>query len=240
MKKIKIIVRCCGERTEKRCIQLAKKQGDVFVVKAAPFGETMRRAYKLAIEFNQEWTAMVDADVLLHGGTLIKAIKNLKNSKKKNVFCLDGKTKDKTFMRTRRAGIHIYKTDLLPYAMKFIDDKKLKPESHVRKEMEKLGLKTVTGGGIVFGLHDYEQYYCDLWRKAFAQSRKLAGMVRRSPGIIKKWHMLSLRDADYRVIYEAHKLGRLYKGDIVIDVKKNYGASQGLRSLGIKEKGKLI
>lgn len=234
---MKIIIRACGERTEKKCIQLAKKQGTVYVVKAHPFGETMRQSYKLAMELRQEWIPMVDADVLLYNGVINRAIAYLKSLKKKNIFCLDGKTNDKIFLRVRRAGIHIYKTDLLPEAIKFINDKSIKPETHVRKVMIELGYKTDKGGKILFGAHDYEQYYRDLWRKSVAQTQKLAGLLRRSK-VVKKWQLLSRNDNDFKVILAAHRHGMGYE-DIYIDSRIDYGAAEGLRLLGLKEKGKL-
>jgi hypothetical protein len=233
---MKIIVRCCGERTEKKCIELAKKQGTVHIVKASPFGETLRQSYKLALEIRQEWIPMIDADVLLSPGVLKKAILHIRKVKKQ-IFCWDGHTKDKIMIRNRRAGIHIYKTDLIPYAMKFIDDKQLKPESHVRREMQKMGLITYTSK-FLFGKHDYEQYYHDLWRKAFSQSQKLAGMIRRSK-IVKRWKLLRMRDDDFKVILEAHRQGRMFKGKIQIDSRLNYGARAGIKRLGLREKGRL-
>lgn len=234
---MKIIIRCCGERTESRCIELAKKQGDVYIVKASPFGETLRQSYKLALTFEQEWTPMIDADVLLRPGTIEQGIKYLQSCRD-NVFCLDGKTKDKIFMRRRRAGIHIYRTSMISYAKKYINDKKLKPETHVRREMEKMGYVTVTGK-TVFGFHDYEQYYRDLWRKAVAQSQKLAGLIRRS-GIVKKWATLSLSDPDFLVVFTAHLHGIKNHKKILIDSRIDYGSAEGLKKLGLEEKGELI
>ncbi len=233
---MKIIIRCSGERTEKKCISLAKMQGSVHIIRAIPFGETLRQAYKLATELNQEWVPMIDADVLLSPGTLKKAMQYLKTCRD-NIFCLDGKTKDKIFLRKRRAGIHIYRTSMLSYAKKFIDNKQLKPESHVRKEMSKMGYLTVPGP-VVFGLHDYEQYYRDLWRKAVMQTQKLAGMIRRSK-IPKRWKILALADDDFRVILAAHRHGMEAPRKIRIDSRIDYGSTVGIKRLCLKEKGEL-
>jgi len=236
---MQIIVRSCGERTEQKCIQLAKQHGRAHVVNALPFGETLRQSYELGQTFKQDWIPMVDADVLLYPGTLKTAVTMLK-SMNKNIFCWDGSTKDKIMIKKRRAGIHIYRRDLLSQAMQYIEDNQLKPESHVRREMQKNHGAVTHAEGFLFGMHDFEQYYRDLWRKSFAQSRKLAGMIRRNPRILKTWSLMSMRDNDYKVILAAHKLGRTYRGDIVIDARKNYGASSGLKKLGLKEKGRLV
>jgi hypothetical protein len=231
-----IIVRACGERTERECIKQARKQGTVYVVREHPFGESIRKTYELAIELNQKWMPVIDADVILSPGTLSKAVKWL-DGQKKNVFCLDGKTKDKIMMSIRRAGIHIYRTSLLPDAMRYIDDSRVKPESHVRKSMEKHGYKTVVGG-IVFGVHDYEQYYVDLWRKSVCQTKKLGGVIRKT-NITKKWALLAKRDDDYRVILAAHNHGIKHASKIIIDSRITYGAEEGIAALGLKEKGEM-
>lgn len=128
-----IIVRCCGERTEKKCIETAKKQGEVHIIKTQPFGKCLQESYKLAVKLNQKWIPMIDGDVLLLPGVLTKAVNWLNSLRNSNIFCLDGKTKDKIFICTRRAGIHIYKTNLLSQAIKYINSQELKPESTVRR-----------------------------------------------------------------------------------------------------------
>lgn len=234
---MKIIVRCCGERTENKCIRLAERQGEVHVVRDFPFGKTIRNSYKLAIELNQKWIPMIDADVLLIDGTLEKAIAEL-NMISQPVFCLDGKTKDKIMMKKRRAGIHVYRTSLLKKAMMFIDNSHIKPETNVRKKMIALGYPTHQSG-IIFGLHDYEQYYQDLWRKAVCQTQKLAGMIKRKPKLLKIWKRKALSDPDYLVIYHAHLYGKRLKEKLVIDARKTYSAKSGINMLKLREKGEL-
>jgi hypothetical protein len=228
-----IIIRACGERTEEKCIESARNQGTVHIIREIPFGESIRKTYERAIELNQKWIPVIDADVILKSGTLKAAIQYLEQQPK-NTFCLDGKTKDKIMCCTRRAGVHIYRTSMLEMAKQFIDNNQLKPESHVRRSMSKLGYPT-TVGKIVFGWHDYEQYYCDLWRKSFAQTRKLARKIKNS-GIINKWKRLSKTDEDYQVILLAHIEGNKYKGDIVIDKNIDFNAKEFLTKYGIKEK----
>ncbi len=234
---MKIIVRCCGERTESKCIELAKKQGNVHIIKTRPFGESIRQSYKLAITFNQEWVPMIDGDVLLIDNSLLKGLKFLNIQKDPKIFCLDGKTKDKIMSCTRRAGVHIYRRTLIRQAVKYIDSNQLKPESHIRRTMSKNGYKTVTSP-VVFGYHDYEQYYHDLWRKGFAQSQKLARLIRKKQKY-KKWKKLALKDRDFTVILAAHRAGNRYTGKIIIDKEIDFGAREGLEKLGIIEKGEL-
>jgi hypothetical protein len=232
-----IIVRCCGERTEKKAIELAARQGRVHIVKTRPFGESIRQSYKLALTFDQKWIPMVDADVLLLENSLMKGLKYLSTRNDGKIFCLDGKTKDKIMRCTRRAGVHIYRRSLIRQAIQYIDNNQLKPESFVRRTMNKIGFKTVVGP-VVFGYHDYEQYFHDLWRKGFAQSRKLARKIDKKQ-MDKRWKKYAKTDADYKVILAAHRAGKIYTGKIIIDKNIDFGADQGLKILGIEEKGKL-
>ena len=234
--KLQIIVRSANERTEKACIDSASKQGDVHVIRAVPFGEAIRQTYALASEFQQEWTPVVDADVILSDGSLRAGIEDLNRQYNRNtIFCLDGKTKDKIFIKARRAGIHIYRTKFLKYASRFIDDKKIKPESYVRKQMENLRFPTYTGR-IIFGKHDYEQYYKDLWRKSVVQVYKLAGIIKKGD-IINKWRRKAETDFDYKIILAGHEHGKkLLKENVYIDASQDWGWSEYAEKNGIIEK----
>ena len=236
---MKIYVRCSGERTESACIKLAALQGEPVIIRARPFGEAIRECYRQGIKAGDKYTVVVDADVLLYPGTIARGINELE-SQPISIFCLDGKTDDKIMMRSRRAGIHIYRTGLLKTALDMVDDNYIKPESLVRQRMEARGHKTYVGP-IVFGRHDYDQYYRDLWRKSVAQTQKLGGVFHKKGEKIRHaWVRLTMKDPDYRVIYEAHKYGQKYKrGEIVIDIDKDYGAGKNLARLNIKEKGPL-
>ena len=230
-----IIIRSCGERTADRCEELAKQHGNTHTILAVPFSESIWQSYQLAIELDQDWTPIIDADVLLYDGVLETAIKGLQKQPT-NVFCLDGKTDDKIFGIPRRAGIHIYRTSMLPTAMNFIAPGKIKPETHIRKEMDKLGGTTCTSK-IIFGKHDYEQYYCDLWRKSICQFYKLHGMIEKTK-IIDKWKKLSEKDNDFKVILAAHNFAKQYinKNQITIDKKNDYNSNENIEFLGLEEK----
>ena len=231
-----IIIRTCGERTTQKCIDLAKRQGNVHVISEKPFSESIRKTYLKAIELNKKWIPVIDADVLLYDNVLQKAIDEL-NSLPSDIFCLDGKTDDKIFNCPRRAGIHIYKTSLLESALNYIDQNHIKPESNVRREMEKHGHITYTGK-IIFGKHDFEQYYKDLWRKSVCQSQKLAKTIIKK-NIVEFWKKKAEIDPDFRVILAGHEYGRNLNTKIRIDADETYNAKENLRKLNIKEKAEL-
>lgn len=228
---MEIIIRTTGERTEKACIKSCEQQGNVHVVRTCPFGEAIRQAYKLALELNQYWTPVIDADVVLYKDSINKGLMEECSG---TIFCYDGTTDDKIMMKPRRAGIHIYRTSLLETALKYIDSTKLKPESHVRREMEKIGYPTFTGKTI-FGRHDYDQYYKDLWRKSVCQTKKLAKMIQKN-NIRNKWLQLAKTDLDYKVILHAHDWAIANNPEILIDARIDYDAEAQLSRLNIIEK----
>jgi hypothetical protein len=233
---MKLIIRSAGERTEKICEKLASEQGEVHVIKEFPFGNAIKKTYKLAQKFDQKWIPVIDADVQLYPGVIEKAIAELNQIKDKKIFCLDGKTDDKIFMQNRRAGIHIYRIDYLAMAAQFIDNTHIKPESNIRRKMSELGYHTHVGK-IVFGKHDYDQYYCDLWRKAVCQTQKLAKKIRNKPTM---WKNMSKKDKDFLVIYRAHYYGRQHRCKITIDKRIDFDAAKNIQKLGLKEKGEMI
>ena len=230
-----IIIRTTGERTERACIKAAEKEGHVHIIRAFPFGEAIRQTFKTALDIGQEWIPVIDADVIIKPGTIQQAILELRG-KSRSTFCLDGKTNDKIMLQNRRAGVHIFRTALIPLAMNMIDDHHIKPESTVRRGMIKIGYPTYSSK-IIFGNHDYDQYYRDLWRKAVLQTYKLAKMIGARPA---KWKRLGETDLDYKVIYHAHNYGKTLDRDTFrIDARKDYGATEGLKKLGIIEKGEM-
>lgn len=238
---IRIIVRTCGERTTQKCVELCEKQGTTEIIDAVPFGESLRKSYKTAMNYPSKWVCMIDADVLLLPNTLQAAITELNNADaigKHTYFCLDGFCQDKIMMKRRRAGIHIYRTELLKQAYQYIDDAQLKPESHVRKSMALEGFPTYSKSPITFGFHDYEQFYADIWRKSVCQTQKLP---KRAIIAAPTWKILSTRtgakkDDDFLVIYEAHKYGIKHNPQIVIDKNVDYDAAANLARLNIIEK----
>jgi len=233
---MEIIIRASGERTESKCIKLTENQGNVNVIRAFPFGESIRQTYLKAIELKQEFIPVIDADVLIYPHAIQAGIDDIKKaSLTQKIFCLDGKTNDKIFMKNRRAGIHIYKTELLETALQFIDNDHIKPETNVRNNMADLGYKTHVGD-IVYGMHDFEQYYKDLWRKAVCQTEKLKKMLKKKP---EKWKKLAKTDNDFLVIYNAHVYGNKFVKDIKIDARMDFDAEKQIKILGLEEKDPL-
>ncbi|MFA5703780.1 MAG: hypothetical protein WC982_09735 [Advenella sp.] len=228
---VRIIVRTVGERTADECIRRASLEGDVDVISGCtPFFRVLEETYKLGSTYDQEWVPVVDGDVLLTEGKITAAVKVL--SEMNGVFCLDGKTDDKILNMKRRAGIHIYRRDLMEAALQYVTES-IKPETRARQAMELNHAARTYVGDIVFGLHDYEQYYRDLYRKAYLQVKKLGGKIGR---VKKKYPMWAQNDDDYKAILAGHIAGTERRYKHVFDAAQYYGADDAIARLGLREK----
>ena len=228
-------MRSSGERTRDECIRRAALIGEVELIEGvAPFSAVLRETYEIGATFEgQEWVPVIDGDVLLEEGAILRGIEELRG--RRDIFCLDGKTKDKILAKKRRAGIHIYRRELLEAALDYVGES-LKPETRAREAMALRHRKATFIGEVIYGRHDHEQYYRDLWRKAFIQTQKLRKTLKRRD-YIGKWRQLATAgDDDYRVILAAHRAGNREEGTLRFDATENYGALEGLRRLGIEEK----
>lgn len=231
---MKIIVRACGERTAQECIRRTAQIGEVVVIENVfPFREVLRKTLEIGSSFDQKWVPVIDADVLLKPGSVNQAMRQLRGKEHK-VFCLDGLTRDKILNVKRRAGIHIFNRELMPMALDYVRDS-IKPETRVRQSMMGFGYKTYIGG-IVFGKHDHEQYFRDIYRKAFIQVRKLGGKI-RDLNLDQKWPQLARYDDDYKVVLAARRDSMAGKREIFFDASMYRDlADRAIAELGLKEK----
>jgi hypothetical protein len=75
-------------------------------------------------------------------------------------------------------GVHAYNASLFDRALGFMgiahDDQR--PETRLYKEMGRRGYATLRNP-IIVGLHDYEQFYRDLYRKMFVRAKKYEARV---------------------------------------------------------------
>jgi hypothetical protein len=151
---------------------------------------------------------------------------------------LEGRVLDKITGRYRQAGHRIYRTELLPLALKQIPapGSKIQPEYFTVQEMGRLG-HPFRHVGCVTGLHDFEQSYCDLYRKALVHSRKMSSLV---GALIQRCAERLHEDPDFRVILKGLWDGLTMNDPLKIDRRIFYDrASEALRVLGMEEKGRI-
>src|SRR5690606_24769415 len=142
---------------------------------------------------------------------------------------------DKFFGGIRVGGVKVYRTDYLKEAVKLIPEpnESLRPESFTIKKMTDKGYQQLQTN-VVVGVHDFEQYYKDIYRKAITHSVKHAQYI---PLLRTFWEREGKRDLDYMVLLEALQDRELYADRNVLDIQ-TYGkrVEEILIKLCIEEK----
>jgi len=169
-----ILVRHSGERSFELSKYAIEKQvsslSPIEVISSWPFEDTLLKSYQAAIRLNKEYTLMVDADIVVLFDSVIKLMQIAHKTKP---FITQGLVYDNIFSKYRRAGHHLYRTDLLAKAITYIpkEGQYLRPETFVIKKILLEGEKKLYKN-ILFGVHDFEQYYVDLYRKSVNHGHK--------------------------------------------------------------------
>jgi hypothetical protein len=209
------VIRTAGERTFSACRRLLLKQvppSCVAVVIEQPFEKALRRTYEIGIQRQAKWTMTLDADVLLRDGAVKEFIEEAE-SMPENFLQIEGLIHDKLTGLYRPAGHRIYRTRFLERCLKEIptNGTEIRPEYVTLRKMERLGCPS-RRIGLVAGIHDYEQFYRDIYRKAYVHANKhqvwLAEMVRR-------WKQLTNEDDDFQIA-----LRGLYDGLMALESPK--------------------
>ena len=233
-----IVVRGVGERTQEVVIDLAKRlvgSDSVTFVTGTPFSETLKKSFEVSIARGLTWTFCVDADVLFLPESLVQ-LRRMAQVAPSHLFGIQGLVLDKFFGGLRPAGARLYRTELLSQALSYIPsgEESKRPETFVRRAMQRAGYEYIAQGVFV-GLHDFEQYYRDIYRTAFFHAQKHGKYV---PRLRPYWERMSDIDTDFAVALRGVGDGALVREVLGLDVK-NFSdrADKALLDLGITEKG---
>lgn len=235
-----VVIRTVNERTLEASKALVLKQvpeQDLYIVSEQPFELTLRRCYEIGINSGAEWMMTLDADVLLREEAIEEF---LAEAKRLPPQCLqvEGLIFDKLTGLYRKAGHRMYRTQYLKKALECIPAARaeIRPEYSTLKKMETLGYPSVELQ-TVFGIHDFEQYYADIYRKAFVHANKHPEWV---PRFIQQWKCQAPHDLDFQVALRALYDGLISLNKVCID-RRDYleGAHRALEEMGIQEKTKL-
>lgn len=234
-----VIIRSVGERTESLCKKLILDQGvpkrNVLIIREAPFSAAMKKSFEIGINRGLRWTLCVDADVLLRENAISEMVR-LGNKQSANILELQGLVLDKLTNSIRQGGPHLYRTSLLESALKFIpkEGTDIRPEASTLLAMEKLGFpwKQVH---VLFGLHDFEQYNRDIFRKCFVHAHKHLNWLEK---LVPCWKEKANDDDDYYVALTGLAYGIKYVDDVYIDVNQKV-YSDSFAEAKIKEKDAL-
>jgi len=236
-----LVLRASGERTQSVSMKLARLRlpdgAGVSLVSEAPFESALRASYEEGIRAGKQWTITLDADVLLGEGSLARLLDQAAKMPS-HFFELKGRIYDKVTGTYRPAGHHVYRTELLSRALGQIPEpgSQLQPEYFTTLQMWRMG-HPCRQEGLAVGLHDFEQSYCDLYRKAIVQSRKMAA---RAGDLIGRCAEHLHDDPDFLVILKGLWDGLMTRERLVVD-RRQFAerALDALRALGLEEKAGL-
>lgn len=176
-----VIVRCAGERTEAVSLDRARAQfwegSKVTSVSERPFARSLERSIEIALDSGRRFALFLDADVLLRcDGRAIMG--RATRSVGRQFYKIGFQVLDWGFCGPTYAGVHLYCTEKLAQARRYVKRAyfEQRPETYLCMEMGREGVPTILRKEIV-GLHDYEQYYRDIYRKNFVRACKFKKRV---------------------------------------------------------------
>lgn len=197
---IAVIIRAAGERTEALCLSLLQEQvalERVFVIREKPFGAAMAKCIDIALQENAAWTLCLDADVLFSSG----AVRRLYDEAQQidaSAFGISCSVLDKFYGKRKKRGIHLYRTSLMERARaEYTQElrKAIRPETELKRAMECRGHPWVMSSN-VYALHDFDQYYRDIFRKMATRAQKSPESFEY---LIQRASRLAGDDADFLV-----------------------------------------
>lgn len=237
---ITVIIRTVSERTAKLCYEQVMKQvpkENIYIINEIPFTEALHKTYEIGIRQNRKWTFVVDADVLILPNTINQLIK-IADKENDDVFEIQGLIYDKFFLVNRPAGNHLYRTNLLSKAIDFISKQQesIRPEYDTITKMMESGhpyLQT----DVIVGLHDFEQYYSDIFRKSMVQAHKHNYLL---PLLKPIWEELKTDDFDYQIALWGATFGTI-NNNITINKKFYQSEIEDIFNFkNIKEKDEIL
>jgi hypothetical protein len=217
---VTIVIRSVGERTETLCKQLILQQGvpedHVFTIHEQPFSRAMKVGYQLGVDQNRTWTYCVDADVLLRDGAVHDMIAQI-SKMPANTLGISGELLDKLLGKRRTVGNHLFQTKFLSRMIENIlpyEKEDIRPESSIIKKLMSTGL-TFKKNVDLIGLHDFEQHYHDIARKAFTHSRK---HIQHMDEFVSYWLTASQNDMDFKAALFGLSKGIIQDDEVKINV----------------------
>lgn len=216
---VTVVIRSAGERTVAACHSLVANQIDdshIVVIQERPFENALRRCYEVGIERGRKWTLAIDADVLLRANAIPQLLE-LAEGCKRTTFEVQAPVVCKLFGGTRLAGVRLYRTRLLKSGLRFIPPigREQRPEYYVVRQMALSGYSWREFNEVV-GLHDFEQAYNDIFRKAYAFAKKSQECI---DALKSYWSRLASVDRDFEVALAGLSLGTNDTRSLKLDAK---------------------
>jgi len=231
-------VRSSDERTEQACVnsllQNGVSEGQIHIIKEAPFKRALEVCYETAADSGASWLLTVDADMVLLPEVLEKFYQQALNMPG-HFIQIQGQVLDKFYGEIRRGGPRLYRVKYLKKALDIslsLDDH-IRPETNIIQKMGSLGHPARYISPAI-AIHDFEQYYADIYRKASVYAVK---HIDKLPKILKEAVKHREDDPDYQVILKGIYDSLATGMDVKIDKRLfNKEAKEALLELGFHEK----
>ncbi len=235
-----VVVRTAGERTAAICRALLLRQlpaGHLHLVDERPLEAALRRCYQIGIDSGAEWMMTVDADVLGRAGAVPDLLRRAIRMPQRYVQ-VEGRIRDKLRGGYREAGHRVYRTRYLSRALAALprDGAEIRPEFATLERLSRQGYPSLKCG-IRFGIHDYEQYYRDLYRKAFVHGQKHPHWTLE---VLPRWKAQADHDPDFAIAMRGYCDGLQSATPARIDARRYADdAARAMHQLGLAEKAPL-
>jgi len=236
-----VTVRTADERTEKDCIQSALDQGlsrdQIVVIHETPFKRALETCFQVATQSKAIWLLTLDADMLLLPGVLAPYYREAEKMPD-HFIQIQGQVYDKFYGEVRRGGPRLYRVQHLEKAYDISRSLKdhIRPETNIIQRMGKAGHPARYISPAI-ALHDVEQYYADIYRKACVYAEK---HIEKLPTILKQAVRNREADPDYQVILKGIYDSMATGMDVRIDKRMfKEKAERALTDLNLDEKDDL-
>ena len=244
MPKLEYVIRTVGERTEEVCIELVKRQKEqdesLHVIRENTHAKAVDKTLSIGIDCQSEWLVAIDADMLIIPGALATIRSEIRTSTD-NTAIIHPAVVDKLY-RMKRWGLTVYRVSILEQLYK--EFQIIRKKQHLK--IEGAAIKTISetyGRDVIFSksvtaIHDFYQYYKDLYRKAYLNALRNPGF---NSGASRHWKKLASSDQDYRVMFRAMQDAANEKRQLQNSVEDfdSTELENILRSLGLEEKSPL-
>jgi hypothetical protein len=180
------VLRANGERTERLAERLLRVEfGEVVVLRIKPFAEAVRAGFRAAIGGGYRWLVTCDADILIDEGCAQK-VELIKRRLKLDQWHAIARVCCR-LAGDRKGGLRVSRVSALALKLKAVRDDVTRPEA----DLCRVGADDWIYVPEMIGRHDFEQFYCDLYRKGAAHRIKHASWGRK---IAPRWR--ASRDCD--------------------------------------------
>jgi hypothetical protein len=209
-------------------------EATLHVVNERPLEAALRACYRIGLDSGATWMVTLDADVLLRDGAVGELLEIARRLPDRYVK-LQGLIHDKLRGRNRQGNPYVYRTKHLQRALSCLprDGEEIRPESSTLERLSRAGYPSYTCKTLT-GFHDFEQFYRDLYRKAFVHGQKHPQWVKDT---LPHWRDAAERDRDFQVTMRGFLDGFQAKESARVDVRQYAEqAERALRELGLEEK----